>query len=353
MANSRTQQELPFAEAEAACAERWNDVRMALRSLSKRDCDLGVATFVRWVFNVTAASHGPLVKTYEDLGEHPDGLCCSARTARRIVTAAERLRLVCVAGRRNRNGSQDHNAYTIDWDGVRLRNRGLLRTPSPRAAGGGAGGQFGQTSGQLDQTSGQIGQLYKEQPLCSSLYSGTGPGAGPKPNPTVKDSDEPQHSAPRTACDGSLTGKLLGQSPLLAEARERRIAPLPPGGLLHGVYAPITVGHLKAPERLIRWHRMQLSTVAPVMGDTEADLLLTIATALYATSLPDSRVQQNRVAVFVGTICRHRFMRSLGFVPKAREVLDEAIASHGAAWVGIAAEVLGAASCKDPGSNRE
>lgn len=140
-----------------------------------------------------------------------------------------------------------------------------------------------------------------------------------------------------------MTDALIGQSPILSAAKERRIAPLPAGNLLHGVYAPIKGQHLHEPLRLVKWHRMQLSTAVPVMGDTEADLLLTLATAMYATSLPEHEVVKNRVAIFVGTISRRRWTRALPFVPQARTLLDERIAGHGAAWAGLADEPVEAA----------
>ncbi len=131
---------------------------------------------------------------------------------------------------------------------------------------------------------------------------------------------------------------LLAQSPILKAAEERLIAPLPAGRLLHGVYAPIKEHDLLEPLRFVRWHRMQLSTAVPVMGSSEADLLLTLATAMYAGTLEKSEIIKTRVAVFVGTIARRKFLRSFPFVPQARELLDAGIVRHGPAWAGLAKE---------------
>ena len=74
------------------------------------------------------------------------------------------------------------------------------------------------------------------------------------------------------------------------------------------------------------------------MANTEADLLLTLATALYAASLRIEDVRKNRVAIFNSTIRRRAFTRSLPFVPKARMLLDQGIAERGLEWAGLADE---------------
>jgi len=141
--------------------------------------------------------------------------------------------------------------------------------------------------------------------------------------------------------DLSLSAALCRQSPILTAAGRRRIAPLAATEtMLHGVYAPLRENHLHKPLQLVKWFRIQLSTIRPVMGDTEADLLLTLATALYATSLPEQEVARNRVAVFVGTMSRRRWTRALPFVSQARTLLDEGIAGCGAAWAGLADETV-------------
>jgi hypothetical protein len=140
-----------------------------------------------------------------------------------------------------------------------------------------------------------------------------------------------------------LAAALVAQSPILAAARERRIAPRPAGGLQYGVFKPVLGRDLKDVRRLVAWHRQQLSAALPVMGDTEADLLLTIASALYARSLPANEVQKTRVAVFASTIILKRWEQGVPFVPQARVLLDDAIRQFGPAWAGLAdetAEVL-------------
>lgn len=317
---------LPFADGEAAHAERWNDLGIALLRVG-RHCDARLATLVRWIFNVThGGTSGALTKCYGELAERPWGLCCDARTARRTVEMAEKLGLISVAANRRFDGSQQPNAYTINWDGVRALKRGV------------AGGHFDHPGGQIDQGGGQDVRHTKEFSLSSVFNSDTGPGADPNPKDSDNDEGRPRMAAFPERQNDSRTNALLAQSPILTAAKERRIAPLPAGVLLHGVYAPIKEHHLHQPLRFVAWHRKQLSTAVPVMGDTEADLLLTIATALYATSLRDSEVTKSRAAVFVGTIARQKFLRSMPFVPQARMLLDEWIAHNGLASAGLAEE---------------
>jgi hypothetical protein len=342
MADGRTplkQIAIPFVEGEASYAERWNDLVIALHRIG-RQCDCEMATFVRWVFNTTAGgTTGALTKSYSKLAERPLGLCCSAAKARSTVEQAERLGLITVARCRRYDGAQLDNAYTINWDGVRALKHGCRGESLQR--GPHASWQQGPASGKQGGASPQ--HQYKEFSLHKVFISDTGPGAAP--NPTEKDSDfsDGDESRLRTAAfhprqNDSRMNALLAQSPILTAAKERRIAPLPAGNLLHGVYAPIKVHHLHQPLRFVKWHRMQLSTAVPVMGDTEAELLLTIATALYATSLREGDVRKSRVAAFVDTIARRIFLRSLPFVPQARKLLDECIARQGLAWVGLAEE---------------
>lgn len=330
---------LPFAEGEASHAERWNDLVIALHRIG-RQCDCEMATFVRWVFNTTAGGTcGSLTKSYVKLAERPLGLCCSTAKARSTVEQAERLGLVIVTRCRRYDGAQLDNAYEINWEGVMALKHGGRNHPhhwAPHAAGQ-QGPALGKQGGALPQ------HLFKEDSLSKVFASDTGPGADP--NPTEKDSDfsdtdegRPQTVAVPPTQGNSLMDALLAQSPILTAARGRLIAPLPPGNLLHGVYAPIKSHHLHEPLRFVKWHRMQLSTAVPVMGNTEADLLLVVATALYATSLRESDVTKTRVAVFVGTIARRKFLRSLPFVPEARTLLDAAISRQGLAWAGLAEE---------------
>lgn len=338
MANGMTplkQVSLPFAEGEATHAERWNDLGIALLRIPPKQCTAHLAGLVRWIFNVTGGGmEGALTKSYEELAQRPWGLCCNERTARRTVDTACRYGLINAAEQRRWDGSQQCNAYTIDWEGIAALKLGR-RTD----------GHSVHPPGHTDHRGGQDVRHIKEFSLMQSSVrknSGTGPGADP--NPRMDSENETDGSRPRMAAshrrqNDSLTESLLANSPILAAARERRIAPLPACNLVHGVFAAIEPKDIYRLERFVKWHRMQLSTAEPVMGGTEADLLLTIATVLYARSLPESEVRKNRAAVFVSTIARRAFLKSLPFVPEARMLLDGGIAKLGATWAGLAEEV--------------
>lgn len=362
---------LPFAEGEASHAERWNDLGIAMLRIG-RHCRAEMSAFVRWVFNVTkGGTAGALTKSYAELAERPWGLCCDERTARRTVELACRFGLVSMNAQRRWDGSQQCNTYTIDWAGVAALKRG--RT----------GGQFDHPPGHSDHLGGQNDQgggqnvrhIRNDDLTQSSVRKNSGPVPGAEPNPR-KDLEETDADAAVRAAAGSLaslggdeerglSALLCRQSPLLAEARERRIAPLPAGDLLHGVYAAIDSRHLRRPLSLVAWHRKQLTTLMPVMGGTEADLLLVIAAGLFAVSVPHADVRKNRVALFVSVIARRKWCKALPFVPKARKLLDEAIAYYGPGWMDRVGELpsenpeiaasggASAAPPLPPGSGRE
>lgn len=344
--NRVEQAALPFAEADAALAGAWNDVSLALHRIGSK-CDLHLSRFVRMVFDFTHGGiEGALTKSYRQLAERPAWLCCSERKARATVELAERLGLVSVERRRAWSGSQQENSYSINWPGV----RGIVNGPKAPGTTRQGPGTTRHPHGTTCQGHGTTCRHTKEKKLYGSFleedYSGTGTGTGAVPNSTEKNPAQ-KAGRPRTAACGdgendSLTDALVAQSPILSAAKERRIAPLPAGKLLHGVYAPINGDHLSRPLGFVKWHRQQLSTAVPVMGNSEADLLLTIAAVLYADSLRDGEVKKSRVGAFVHTISRRKFWRILPFVPRARTLLDEGIEYHGLTWAGLSDETAAA-----------
>lgn len=327
------QQMLPLAEAEASHAERWNNLGLALGRIPRRHQTAQLAQLVRWVFNVTKGGlSGALTKPYAELGQWPWGLCCSERTARRTVASAQRLGLLSVTDQRRWDGSQQPNAYAIDWDGV----RSLIR-------GDATDGHTDHPPGHSGHHPGQIGRHIRNYSLLqSSIRKTSGPDRGPTPAPegnffSTKTTNDTNFD--RAGNNQTLAELLCADSPILSEAAGRLIAPLPASGLVHGVYAPIRPVHLGQPLRLVEWHRRQLSTAVPVMGNSEADLLLTLATALFAASLPERDIRKSRVAAFVSTINKRQWHRSLSFVPEARKLLDAALARGGIAIAGLAAQL--------------
>lgn len=307
-----------FDDAEAAHVGKWNDVSLALSRIGTK-CDLHLSRFVRMVFDMThGGTSGALTKSYKALSERPAWLCCSQSKTRRTVETSVRMGFVNATSRRAWGGSQQENSYTINWSGVwsLLAGAGVHRehTPVPREHGPAQGEQ------------GYVPREHhnKEEKLSRSFIeenSGTGTGAGPKPR-KVSQSQSP-----------SLSERLCEGSPILSAARERRIAPMPADILLHGCFAPIEERHLRAPLGLAVWHARQLSTKEPVVGDTEADLLLVLATALHAASLRKEDVRRNRVAAFISMLTRRAFTSALPFVPQARMLLDNAEQEHGTRWI--------------------
>jgi len=309
---------LPFEEGDASHAERWNDLVLALSRIGSQ-CDLHMATFIKWVFNATSGgTHGELRKSYAKLGERPLGLCCSREKARSTVEQAEKLGLVLVSRNRRYDGAQQDNGYAIDWTGVRRWKLGRTDTATDHGAG------------PTDHAPGLPWDQFKEYKVLVKYKSRTGPEAGP--NPTESDSIEKKPNA--------LAAKLVADSPILAEASTRRIAPKPAGGLSHGIFARTVFSEadLRQLSRMVVWHRQQLSSPMPAMGDTEADLLLTLAAALYAREIPQAEVRSSRVGAFINAITRKQWEHVVPYVPKARKALDEIIRSTGAAWVGLQEE---------------
>jgi hypothetical protein len=290
------------------------------------------------VFDFTAGgTKGGFIKSYRALAERPLWLCCSERKARSTVEIAERLGFVITERRRAwTTGSQQENAYRINWDGITA----ILKQSTPDGTTRHGPGTTSQPHGTTSHPHGTTCRHIEEEKLSGSPSEETpGTGPGTEPNPTEKDSE--QEGRPRTAAlqgNNSLTETLLAQSPILRAAREQRITPLPASvPMLHGVYHAVELCQLQEPSRLIQWHREQLLTSRPPMSDTVADLLLTIATAMYATAMPSKDVLKNRVAVFADVIARRKFAKSLPHVPKARDYLDRAIKKLGPEWAGLSA----------------
>ena len=340
--NQYAQTRLPFEANDAERAGRWNDVSLALSKIGTK-CDLHLSRFVRLVFDLTrGGSDGTLTKSYRELAQRPAWLCCSERKARSTVEIARRLGFVTVEHERAWSGSQKPNSYTINWPGIHSLLRGGTDGTTCHPLGTRRQGR-----GTTSHPHGTRRHHTEDKKLTGSTleeYSGTGTG-GPATDPGRRFEIEANEDGgrPRTAtvglaeCD-TLTSKLVAQSPILLAARGRRIAPSPAGGLAHGVFAPLTGKLIAKPVRFVGWHRQQLSTAVPVMGDTEADLLLTLAAALYAGSMRDGEVEKNRVAVFVHTIARRKFWRVLPHVPAARTLLNDAVERYGKEWAGLADE---------------
>lgn len=118
--------------------------------------------------------------------------------------------------------------------------------------------------------------------------------------------------------------------PILREARLRSVEPLEAGRLTYGVFAPLSEQSLgvRSSDGRVRlnvtaiteWFRRQLSVEQPVVGNTQAHLLLVLAAARYALSLRADELKRNRVAAFVNIVSRQRWRRVLSHVPSVSGV---------------------------------
>jgi hypothetical protein len=136
------QLDLPLADAQAAYAERRNDV---LRACKLRDADLHLRDLMLMVFHFTeGGTRGEVVKTYAQLAERSQwGLWCETSKARRTVAEAISKGILSVREQRRYDGSQAGNAYTIDWAGIRqiIGHVTPLETKKPPVSADVAGAQ--------------------------------------------------------------------------------------------------------------------------------------------------------------------------------------------------------------------
>lgn len=349
------QGELPFAQAEGSHAERLNLLNLAL---SRLECDLHLANFVRWIFATTAGGReGELLKSYEELASRPNGLCCSYSKARSTVAWALQAGIVRAAEHRYVSLGQKANSYTIDWEGVSA----VLHAPRRPGA-------FIEQGGALTrQGPASTRQPFKEEILSLNSLCNSGPDrkAGPQPakrnhegkKPT--EGDRGRGSAAISATEDPRWSAIFREVPELAEAADRRVAPLPAGQLVYGVFSreAWTPRMLERRGLVVEWFRRQLSAPSPVAGATEVDLLLVLATAIRVASLPDREVKKSRIGMLVCTIIRREWQPVLPHVPAARRVLDELLARvgpellHGETWNPIG-DIAAAAEARESAAER-
>jgi hypothetical protein len=328
---SGRQPELPFAEAEGSKAELKNMLGIALL---KKDADLRVAQLVLWIFNVTTSRDQPLRKSLAELGARPWGLCCDAACARATVRRAQRMGIVRVAETYVGPGIQGCNEYTIDWPGVRSI-LGVLPPSLP--------GHPPSLPGHPPSLPGHPGGLEKrgtKEDTFSDTYSLSSESESDCQRPRMADDNRAE---PRMA---QRVPDWLDEVPELREARPRRIAPLPPAGLVYGAFDTVRETHL-ADGSLVPWFRRQLGCQRPVTTDCEAELILVLAAGLAAAALPQAEVTKSRCGIFVATVNRALWPKVLKHVPAARTLLDGVLAQWPEALT--AADGLGAQLAEVPG----
>lgn len=108
---------------------------------------------------------------------------------------------------------------------------------------------------------------------------------------------------------------------LLRKAAEVPVERKSARSLKQSAFATFEEPHLSETASLVEWHARQLSSNEPVMGATEADLLLVIATAIFATN--HRNVKTSRVGIFIDILTKHRFRKVVRHLPKAAAALAE------------------------------
>ena len=135
-----------------------------------------------------------------------------------------------------------------------------------------------------------------------------------------------------------LRKALFAEIPELAEAQDRRLLPLPAGDLVYGIFGEkvLSLELLKNARFTVDWHCKQLSAPRPIAGDTEADLLLTMAARERALRTRDRDVKSSRVGMFVSVLRYGNYRLVLPWLPDAAETLAK-FAEHlgGRKWLAM------------------
>jgi len=343
--HTRRQSKPQDAQQTLDFTSRMNEIIAACRSLERVECGLGperMAGVIELLVRIAlmAKDSGGLVsfaRVSTLAARLADRKPVSERTIRRWRRDAQALGVLEVLERSHQYGGHHTNRWAIQL--VRIRE--LLRA--------GVGPDVGRTRGGHDVRPGAdtvsaltvvrtciTNQEQEPVPVPEGPDTETEDGktsggswndyhASGSPGPDAKRRSErgAVNSPPDQASEREAA--LLAQHPLLREARTRRIEPLPRGRLCDGnAFAPLELGDLRTPWRMVLWFRCQLSLQDPLLAGTEAHLLLLLAAAWHSVTCPESDVRRSRAALFAYTVSRRRWnavvMRCL---PNARAQLDE------------------------------
>ena len=292
-------------------------VVLRLHGMDLGDGALFARELLLWIFNVTAhGTNGDLKKSYAELAAYPWGLCCSESRARRVVRSLRKHRVLRVDENRFQSDGQSANSYSLDWDGIRqllgLRSRSGVPTEHP-----------------------PVPTEHPPVPTEHPFKEET-----PLPVPSINSGPDPEERAGRDLDaireDSGLDAvreELLATIPELTAAGQIEIAPLPAGSCARGVYGPLTFGEISKPLGLVPWFRRQLSSPFPATANTEADLLLVLAAALYVQSQPRESLTKP-VGLLVKLVSQKQWRKVAPFVSDARRLLDAAITVIGAEPLG-------------------
>jgi hypothetical protein len=207
-------------------------------------------------------------------------LACSERTARRVADDGKRCGLLRTLPAIDEQGfCHGPNSYSIDWPEVlsACHPSRADKIGHPLAKNGQGVAKNGHPP---RRDFAPIPRARAGAVLASFLLSEE-KNSGPVPVP------EP------------VRQKLQEEPADLVDARQRAIEPMPLGRrLADGVFRPLTPAKLADPLAMIEWTRRQLSADLPVVDATEADLLLVLACARYATHPPIGKPIRSPVGWF-------------------------------------------------------
>ena len=315
-----------------AADEQYQGRRQSLfQALDAVKARLGVTTFVKLVFEKTGGGSQALSRTYKQFAEAgPDWFGSeSAETIRGWVEQATTIGLVTKQATFLREGSRGANQYRINWSGVDA----IVSEHRRRFDDGRADPttiwqrlQGSSSPGLPDQTPGLPDQANKSFISCINSSCISIPDPEPDPVP-VQCPEGWSRKKSRTISIGDLA-----RLPEIAANLQRRVQPLPAGDLIHGAFTPLKPKTFERPEpsvmagSLAIWFRRQLSAPQPICGDSVAELIVIIASGLYASSLPAVEVKKNRAAVFVTTLSRELWFRITRFVGPADDALQQTLA---------------------------
>lgn len=348
-----TQTPIPFEEIDAAAAERRSDLLMAVARF-------GADLYLRDFCEMVLASHSrgrPYEASHRQIAATPWGLCCSLSKARKTVERATSAGLVR-AEANYAGATQMANRYWIDWQGVsRILRRGQTQAAAAPRMGDGtherstadgdrdSGDCLAWEGGEREVAAAAAPHAPTRHPGAPREHGGAlsehggalrkHPYAPARPRAfellntntnTIPDPVPDPDPDPELKTAANSLAAWRRDSPILAAAESRRLRPLASERLMHGVFAPLTVDVLRSTGQLVAWFRGQLASPSPVLGGSEADLLMVLAAAEYALALPPAKVRTNCVAVFVDCVKR-RLWKAIPYVPRARERLDAWLAA--------------------------
>jgi hypothetical protein len=112
MAHAKHQTELPYEEAQGAHDE---SVATIMNAVALAGADLHVRELMVWIFNVRSHGDGLFRQSMAKIAAAPRGLCCSEKTARRVVAWLKERGWI--ADEEQSDGKV--RALRIDWQGLR------------------------------------------------------------------------------------------------------------------------------------------------------------------------------------------------------------------------------------------